>query len=375
MKNISTIPRCLIAVSFASLITTHVHGDPFVGEFSPIAIFDGDVESLYKDGFEPLKDTSVNISKAGSDRYTIKLKAGSNSVTIPTKRKGNRLANFPRPTNMGGWKLHDFVMVSDGTNRGFFMIGQDAPNDINCAMALWSESKVKVKVNDFVGSWKADTYGDDNLMNTKDGFERRKIAFEIRKLDSNHIQVMTPDGSALTLRIAGSEASLQSPPAKTASALFHSFRIVSDGQKLAFSLVATELDDPTDVSATLGLGVKSGAEISVQQPAGTQLVDGTAKTSFGTQGLGGAGRTKSFTIRNAGEESLSGLKITTTGAHAKDFIATAPLTASLAPGKDTTFKVTFKPTAAGTRNAAIHIRSNDKDENHFDIKLTGMGAK
>jgi hypothetical protein len=37
--------------------------------------------------------------------------------------------------------------------------------------------------------------------------------------------------------------------------------------------------------------------------------------------------------------------------------------------------VTFKPKAKGNRNAAIHIRSNDADENPFDIKLTGLGKK
>jgi hypothetical protein len=186
---------------------------------------------------------------------------------------------------------------------------------------------------------------------------------------------MTPDGSALTLRVSGSSAYLQSPPVKTTSALFHSFRIVTDGQKMAFSLVATELDDPTDVSATIGLGVKKSAGISVQQPAGTQLVDGTAKISFGTQALGGNGRTKTFTIRNAGVESLTGLKIATNGAHAKDFITTTPLAVSLAPGEKTTFKVTFKPTATGTRAAAIHIRSNDANENPFDMTVTGQGAQ
>lgn len=52
-----------------------------------------------------------------------------------------------------------------------------------------------------------------------------------------------------------------------------------------------------------------------------------------------------------------------------------PGAVSLAPGASTTFKVTFKPTAAGTRKAAIHIESNDADENPFDIKLGGEGVK
>jgi hypothetical protein len=53
----------------------------------------------------------------------------------------------------------------------------------------------------------------------------------------------------------------------------------------------------------------------------------------------------------------------------------APPKTSLAPGSSTTFKVIFKPSAKGTRKANIHIKSNDADENPFDIKLTGQGVK
>jgi Abnormal spindle-like microcephaly-assoc'd, ASPM-SPD-2-Hydin len=375
MKRIPNIPCCLLAASFASLVTTHVHGDPFVGEFSPITIFDGDVESLYKDGFEEINNSSFRVTKTGTDRYTVNGKAGSDTATIPTKREGNSLVNFPRPTNMGGWKLHDFVMVSDGTTRGFFMISQDAPNDINCAMGLWSDYQGKASVNDFVGTWEIDSYGDTNLLNTKDGFERQMATAEIRKIDSNHIQVMTPGGSPLSLRVSGNEASLESPPVNTATARYHTFRMITDGQKMVFDVVASELDDPTDVSATIGLATKTIAEISVQQPAGTQLVDGRAKSNFGTQSLGGAGRTKTFTIKNTGTSNLTSLAIQKSGSHSKDFIVTGPAKKSLAPGASTTFKVTFKPSAKGTRKATIRIRSNDADENPFDINLTGLGVK
>ena len=47
---------------------------------------------------------------------------------------------------------------------------------------------------------------------------------------------------------------------------------------------------------------------------------------------------------------------------------------TLAPGASTTFTVTFTPSAVGPRTAAIHIASNDSDENPFDIALTGTGV-
>lgn len=36
--------------------------------------------------------------------------------------------------------------------------------------------------------------------------------------------------------------------------------------------------------------------------------------------------------------------------------------------------MSFKPFAKGTRSASLRIKSNDTDENPFDIRLTGSGA-
>ena len=119
----------------------------------------------------------------------------------------------------------------------------------------------------------------------------------------------------------------------------------------------------------------AGAEIGVAQPAKTSLVDGKSKKSFGTVKVGRTGTARTFTIINYGSSKLTGLAITKTGQQRGDFIVSAPAKTSLPPGSSTTFKVTFKPKVKGTRDAAIHIKSNDSNENPFDIKLTGQGAK
>lgn len=118
----------------------------------------------------------------------------------------------------------------------------------------------------------------------------------------------------------------------------------------------------------------SPPEIEVRQPVSSNLVDGVAMRRFGRTKVGATGITKKFTIKNTGLKQLAGLTITKTGSQKRDFIITAPAKTSLAFGATTTFKVTFKPTARGTRNAVLHIKSNDADENPFDIKLTGLGA-
>lgn len=131
-------------------------------------------------------------------------------------------------------------------------------------------------------------------------------------------------------------------------------------------------ENPFDVNLT-GVGL-TAPEIALEQPAGKGLTDAVGRKSFGLVKVGKSGKARIFTIRNKGTAKLTGLAITKNGANAKDFIVTSPVKSTLAPNTSTTFRVTFKPRARGTRNAAIQIRSNDVDENPFDIKLTGTGA-
>lgn len=118
----------------------------------------------------------------------------------------------------------------------------------------------------------------------------------------------------------------------------------------------------------------AASEIAVQQPAGSDLVDGGAKKSFGTVKTGKTSKPRVFTITNTGTADLTGLSIKKDGVRKADFIVGALGATRLAPGASTTFKVSFKPSAKGTRKAAIHILSNDETEASFDIQLAGEGA-
>jgi hypothetical protein len=116
-------------------------------------------------------------------------------------------------------------------------------------------------------------------------------------------------------------------------------------------------------------------EVTVEQPVASNLNDGKAKRSFGTVSIRSGPKSKVFVIRNDGTTKLRNLAITRDGSHAADFSITKPAATSLDPGQSTTFQVTFKPKAKGSRSAAIHITSNDADESPFDISLTGLGVK
>lgn len=125
----------------------------------------------------------------------------------------------------------------------------------------------------------------------------------------------------------------------------------------------------------LRITVGNASNLAVQQPAGSDLTAGESRKSFGTHPVGGSGLTRTFTLRNDGAEALTGIRINTDGTNAADFKASLPAATTLAPGETTTFKITFKPSASGTRSASVHIRSNDQDESPFAIKLSGMGVE
>jgi DNA-binding beta-propeller fold protein YncE len=114
-------------------------------------------------------------------------------------------------------------------------------------------------------------------------------------------------------------------------------------------------------------------DIGVQQPAGTNLTDAATTNDFGAGLILATNQSKTFLITNSGATNLTGLTITKDGAHAADFIVSAVENTNVPPNATTTFTVAFAPAAVGLRTAAIHIASNDPDENPFDIALTGTG--
>jgi len=111
------------------------------------------------------------------------------------------------------------------------------------------------------------------------------------------------------------------------------------------------------------------ANIAVEQPTGTSLADGES-SSFGYVAVGSTA-SRTFTIRNVGGTPLTGFGITLTGTDAAMFSVIASPTAPLLHDGSTNFTVQFAPTSTGPKTAALHIASNDANENPFDIILTG----
>ena len=128
----------------------------------------------------------------------------------------------------------------------------------------------------------------------------------------------------------------------------------------------------TSSPVAMTVRIPRAPEIDVEQPKGKRLVDGKGSTNFGKVKVGGKA-TKTYVIRNTGNADLRNLKIKLKGRNKKDFVVSKPKASSLGAGGKTVFKVKFQPKTTGLRAAALEVRSNDANENPFDIKLKGKG--
>lgn len=112
----------------------------------------------------------------------------------------------------------------------------------------------------------------------------------------------------------------------------------------------------------------NAADISVESPVGTTILDGGGTVGFGATLVGGSS-TRSILVKNVGGKTLA----YTTTVDGSGFTVTQNPAANLSTATSTTLNITFTAAAAGSVNGTLHIISNDPDEASFEIALTGTG--
>jgi|GEM_PF-5453887 len=129
----------------------------------------------------------------------------------------------------------------------------------------------------------------------------------------------------------------------------------------------------TDKRPTLTITYTTGPALIIEQPSGTELVNGSSSIDFGVSAVGSAGSNKTFTLRNDGTTTLNSIVVSATGGNSADFTVGAPGASTLAPGASTTFIVGFTPGGPAVRSSTLQITSNDTTASPFNIGLTGSG--
>ena len=140
------------------------------------------------------------------------------------------------------------------------------------------------------------------------------------------------------------------------------FKPVAAGTRNATVNVITALSTTPQTVSLSGTGV---APVPVVTLSATSL-------SFASTSVGTATAAQVVTVRNTGAASLTITGITLSGSAPADYSKSTTCTASLDVGSSCTVSVIFKPTAKGTRAAALNI-SHNATGSPQQVSLTGPG--
>jgi hypothetical protein len=136
------------------------------------------------------------------------------------------------------------------------------------------------------------------------------------------------------------------------------------GARSATVSVTSNAPGSPHTASLAGTGVSSALGLSV----------GASALAFGNQAVGSSSAAQTVTLTNTGGAALAIASITVTGANPTEFSRAGTCAAGpLASGASCTLDVSFTPTAAGARSAAVSIASDAPGSPH-GIALTGTGV-
>lgn len=98
-------------------------------------------------------------------------------------------------------------------------------------------------------------------------------------------------------------------------------------------------------------------------------------TDFGSMEISTGIITKTFTIQNTGDATLTIGAITISGTNAANFTVTKNPSSSISAGGNSTFSISFKPNTLGLKTATFSIVNNDSNENPYDYSIQGNGIQ
>ncbi len=263
----------------------------FAGTYSlvnqyDLNISDGVTLGVGTETFEVTQIDSNNLSVQISGNNPDE---GAYSGQVPLVVSGN-IATLPtHPYDTGTANFLELVLLSDGNNMVYTGIGQEYnnPADISLSVGNWLKTPKPVTVDSFVGTWSGYFYSNSNLRYTSGGFSiEPNIIITISKVDADTISIRDGIHETVVLDVVNDRATLMNTPWTGSESIRHAFSMVTDGTGLSLYSVTTELNDPTDVSVTVGLFKKSTN--STYSISGTVTVSGSGLQGV-TMTLSGSG--------------------------------------------------------------------------------------
>ncbi|MDB5323016.1 MAG: choice-of-anchor domain, partial [Phycisphaerales bacterium] len=125
-------------------------------------------------------------------------------------------------------------------------------------------------------------------------------------------------------------------------------------------------DQPGDSFTSIESGINVPAPEITVTVGSTTLTDNFSTVDFGTVGQGQTGSTRTFTVRNDGDDVLSVGAVTVPAG----FTIIDPLVGPIAAGSSESFTVQVDTSVAGAKSGTISFANSDADENPFNIAVT-----
>ncbi|MDH7912268.1 choice-of-anchor D domain-containing protein [Winogradskyella sp. SYSU M77433] len=138
-----------------------------------------------------------------------------------------------------------------------------------------------------------------------------------------------------------------------------------------------DLDESACTVSLTGEGFTPTPEIDIERNTGGSIPNGAAanagyNTVFAATVIGNSSAPKTFHVSSEGSANIDLTSITSS--NPSEFsVSLNPSPATVNPGTEVDFEITFTPTGVGLRTATITIVSNDTDENPYTFNVQGNG--
>ena len=211
----------------------------------------------------------------GANDLSLTTLFGSMSATVPLVISGN-LARLPAGGyTFGTTTVLDVLLLSDGNNMALAYVAQNQAKAISFVVSAWQRNPTFADARDAVGRWGwTAAYANANLRDLNgSGFHQETLAAgDIVGSAGAYAMVDSTHGLNVPLTIGQGRASLLSAPAPAGTGLWQVLNMTYDSTGSAAGFfVGTELDDPGDVSITIGL--LSAQPVAVQPQDGLWVID------------------------------------------------------------------------------------------------------
>jgi hypothetical protein len=203
--------------------------------------------------------TTVTTSTTDGVNYKLAL---SGRTLLSMVRSDNLLSLKPQPQPYGVGRADNAYMVSAGSCGAVVLMGQTDTNpdrslNVSIRLGTWAGNQ-EVSDSRLAGKWKMRIIENDNLRDKPAlPFSARSVTFTITDLGNGKVRLRaakTKSSPAVNwvMRIKGSTLKLMNPPAA-----WRYTSMVTDGQHIVWANVGVELNDATDVSATIATAVRT----------------------------------------------------------------------------------------------------------------------